>query len=92
MHENVGTNTVTVIFELPGVKKTDVNIEVVDGRISISGELKVPQEYNGSNFMTHERKFGRFLGRWHLPMGVPVSSLPFCLRVAVQSGDALTCY
>ncbi|KAF8911800.1 hypothetical protein CPB85DRAFT_1434832 [Mucidula mucida] len=44
LHEDAEKNIVTASFELPGLKKEDVNIDVHDGRLTITGESKISTE------------------------------------------------
>jgi HSP20 family protein len=64
--------TVIVTFELPGVKKEDVNVDVYHGILSISGEKKQGKPRHRNAHSVHERKFGRFMRTLHLPEGVKV--------------------
>jgi HSP20 family protein len=70
LHENKDTNTVTATFELPGLKKEDVNIDVLNGRLSVSGESKLSEERNEDGYAVRERRFGRFSRTLQLPQGV----------------------
>ena len=38
MHENPDNNTITATFELPGLRREDVNIELHNNLLTISGE------------------------------------------------------
>ncbi|KAF7319816.1 SHSP domain-containing protein [Mycena kentingensis (nom. inval.)] len=44
LHENAESNTVTATFELPGVKKEDIHIETLPGRLRVSAESKILSE------------------------------------------------
>ncbi|KAK0470284.1 HSP20-like chaperone [Desarmillaria tabescens] len=70
LHEDADQNVVTVTFELPGVKKEDVNIEVHDGHLTVSGESKVSQEKEEDGYAVRERKPGKFSRTLRLPQGV----------------------
>ncbi|KAF5367114.1 hypothetical protein D9758_003858 [Tetrapyrgos nigripes] len=71
LHEDSEKNTVTATFELPGMKKEDVNIDVHDGRLTVSGETKVSEEHQDSNgWAVRERRFGKFSRTLRLPQGV----------------------
>ncbi len=56
--------------DLPGVKEDDVQIEVKDGVLTISGERKDEHEEKGEDFHRVERSFGRFSRALSLPDGV----------------------
>ena len=56
--------------DLPGVNEDDVEIEVKDGVLTISGERKAEREEKGEGFHRVERSFGRFSRSLNLPEGV----------------------
>lgn len=75
LHENEENNTVTATFELPGLKKEDVNIDVQDGRLTIAGETKISSEHEKDGYAVRERRFGKFSRTLRLPQAVKVSFL-----------------
>ncbi|KAI0043213.1 small heat shock protein [Auriscalpium vulgare] len=70
VHENKDTNTVSATFELPGLKKEDVEIDVHNNVLTVSGESKVESERNEEGYAVRERRFGRFSRAIPLPQGV----------------------
>jgi HSP20 family protein len=56
--------------DLPGLKREDVEIEVKDGVLTISGERKAEQEERSEGFYRVERAFGSFSRSLTLPDGV----------------------
>jgi HSP20 family protein len=56
--------------DLPGVSEDDVEIEVKDGVLTISGERRSDHEEVGEGFHRVERSFGRFSRALNLPDGV----------------------
>jgi HSP20 family protein len=70
VHENPEGNTVTASFELPGLKKEDVNIDVQQGRLTVSGESTDSSERAEHGFAIRERRFGRFSRTIQLPEGI----------------------
>ncbi|GLB42422.1 putative small heat shock protein (HSP20) family protein [Lyophyllum shimeji] len=70
LHENAEKNTVTATFELPGLKKEDVNIDLHNGRLTVSGETKVSEEHEENGYAVRERRFGKFSRTLQLPPGV----------------------
>jgi len=62
--------TVIATFELPGVKKEDVNIDVYRGVLWVSGEKKLSKQRGKNAHSIHERQFGKFSRTLHLPEGV----------------------
>jgi len=49
-----------VTVELPGLQAEDVNVELKDGELWISGEKKEEHEDKGKNYYHIERRFGHF--------------------------------
>lgn len=56
--------------DLPGVKKDDIKIEMMDDCMQISGETKHKAEYNRENMQCSERRFGKFMRSIPLPNSV----------------------
>ncbi|KAI0632648.1 HSP20-like chaperone [Trametes polyzona] len=70
LHEDKEKNLVTATFELPGINKQDVNIEVRNNVLNVSGESKLSSERNEKGYVVRERRFGRFARSIPLPEGV----------------------
>ncbi|SJK99585.1 uncharacterized protein ARMOST_02893 [Armillaria ostoyae] len=70
LHEDATKNSVTATFELPGLKKEDVQIDVHDGRLTVSGEVKTSSEHEEEGYAVRERKYGKFSRMLRLPQGV----------------------
>jgi HSP20 family protein len=70
LHEDREANKVTATFELPGLRKEDVHVDVHNGRLSISAETKVENEREQSGYAVRERRFGKFGRTLQLPQGV----------------------
>ncbi|KAJ7660859.1 HSP20-like chaperone [Mycena polygramma] len=70
LHENAGQNTVTATLELPGVKKEDVQIETLPGRLRVTAESKVSEEHDRDGYVVRERRFGKYARTLQLPQGV----------------------
>ena len=73
LHENPEANTVTATFELPGVTKEDVHIDVHDRHLIVSGESRHSAERDEDGYAIRERRFGRFSRTVQLPNSVKVS-------------------
>lgn len=73
VHEDDKSNTVTATFELPGLKKEDVSIDVRDNMLTISGESKLSNERDENGYAVRERRYGKFVRSLPLPQGVKVS-------------------
>ncbi|KAK7025321.1 hypothetical protein VNI00_016103 [Paramarasmius palmivorus] len=70
LHEDAEKNIVTATFELPGLKKEDVQIDIHDGRLTISGESKISEEHEKDGYAVRERRYGKFSRTLRLPQGV----------------------
>jgi HSP20 family protein len=55
--------------DLPGMTEDDVEIEIQDGVLTVSGERKSEHEEKGEGFHRVERSFGRFSRSLTLPQG-----------------------
>jgi HSP20 family protein len=56
-------------IDLPGMKKEDVNVEVMDGQLIVSGERKRESEETKGNVYRAEREYGSFYRGVALPDG-----------------------
>ena len=56
--------------ELPGMAKNDLDINLTDDRITISGEKKKEEKVEKKNYLRHERSFGSFKRSFALPTDV----------------------
>jgi len=75
LHENAEANTVTATFELPGLRKEDVQIDVHNGRLGISGESKISEEREENEYAVRERRYGKFSRTLQLPQGANVEDI-----------------
>jgi HSP20 family protein len=53
-------NEVVVKAELPGLEAKDVNVEVLEDAIHLTGELKKEEEIKEDNYYRSERQYGHF--------------------------------
>ena len=74
VHEDEKANQVTASFELPGLKKEDVNIDVHNNVLTISGESKISSDRNEDGYAVRERRYGKFSRALPLPQGIKVST------------------
>jgi len=58
---------VIVKAELPGMKKADIDINISDDMITISGEKKAEEKVEKKNYFRMERSYGSFTRKLHLP-------------------------
>lgn len=63
-------NQFEIHVSVPGMKKADFNLEVADGRLTISGERKLEEKKEGKNFHTLETHYGSFSRSFYLPENV----------------------
>lgn len=92
LHEDPHSNIVTATFELPGLKKEDVNIDVHHGHLTVSGETVTESEKKEEGYAIRERRVGKFTRSLKLPEGVKVCFPCSDLRFSgpVTEFDALT--
>lgn len=64
-----------VTFDLPGVKKDDVHVEVVGNQLRISGERKEEKEVKDRSFYHSERFYGLFERSFSLPKNVKIDEI-----------------
>ena len=57
------------------MRKEDVNIEVHNNRLTISGESKVANDRDNDGYIVRERRWGKFTRTLPLPEGTDVSTL-----------------
>ncbi|KAG2121869.1 small heat shock protein [Suillus clintonianus] len=67
--ENKDSNEVTALFDLPGVERGDVKIDVQQNRLIISGEMKAEETRQDGDYVVRERTYGNFSRTLQLPMG-----------------------
>ena len=61
--------------DLPGLERDDVEIEVKDGVLTISGERKAEHEEKSEGFYRVERSFGAFSRSLTLPKGIDATQV-----------------
>ncbi|KAI0742678.1 small heat shock protein [Daedaleopsis nitida] len=70
LHEDKDKNLVTATFELPGLTKENVQIDVKDNVLSVSGESAVTSDRDEKGYSVRERRFGKFSRALPLPQGI----------------------
>jgi HSP20 family protein len=61
---------VVLTLEIPGVDVSDLDIEVAEGRLTVSGERKDRWEDSRGNVLVREIRYGAFRRTFQLPEGV----------------------
>ncbi|KAI5118579.1 hypothetical protein M0805_004195 [Coniferiporia weirii] len=69
IHESGETGFVTATFELPGLKREDVTIDVQENRLVVSGTQTVAKDAEDAGYVHRERRIGRFSRTLPLPAG-----------------------
>ncbi len=64
-----------VSAELPGIEKEDVQLDIRDGVLTISGERKYEKDVKEENVHRIERAYGRFSRSFTLPRNVDVEKV-----------------
>ena len=75
VHEDKEKNVVTATFELPGLAKENVQLDVKDNVLTVSGESTISSEHNEKGYAVRERRFGKFSRSLPLPQGIKVCLL-----------------
>lgn len=63
----------TVRADLPGLRKDDINIELTDGAVVISGERKLETKEEREGYFHSERNYGSFCRSIPLPEGADMN-------------------
>ena len=70
-----GDDAYYIEVDLPGVKKEDINIDVDDNTLTISGERKLKEEHKEDNFYKVESVYGKFERAFSLPEDVDTEKI-----------------
>jgi len=76
-------DNIVVKAELPGMTSDDIEISVLDGTLSVSGEKKESQEDTGESYHHSERRYGSFRRDISLPAGVDADKVEATYRDGV---------
>ena len=60
---------------VPGMKKSDFNLDLADGRLTISGERKMEEKSEGKNYHSIETHYGSFSRSFYLPEDVKTDGI-----------------
>ena len=64
-----------VEVDLPGMKKDDINIQIEDNTLIVSGERKVKEEIKEENYYKVESSFGKFSRSFSLPDDADIENI-----------------
>jgi HSP20 family protein len=95
VHCDENTNNINVTFDLPGLQKENVSIDVHNNVLTVSGEDRSSSERSEGGYVIRERRYGKFARSLSLPQGVKVSTsktphsaaeilMPFVCRMRVS--------
>lgn len=70
-----GEHAYHVEVDLPGVKKEDINVDVKEGVLTISGERKTKDEVKEEDYYKAESSYGKFERSFSLPDNVDVENI-----------------
>ncbi|KAI0830181.1 HSP20-like chaperone [Trametes gibbosa] len=70
LHEDQEGNLVTVTFELPGLTKENIQLDVKDNVLTVAGESTLSTERDEKGYSVRERRFGKFSRSIPLPQGI----------------------
>ncbi|KAF8153291.1 small heat shock protein [Crassisporium funariophilum] len=85
LHEDTSKNLVTATFELPGLVKDDVQIDVHNNRLTVSAESKQSSDFEEHGYAVRERRFGKFSRTLQLPVGVKSEEISASMENGVLS-------
>ncbi|PIL30314.1 hypothetical protein GSI_07498 [Ganoderma sinense ZZ0214-1] len=83
VHEDKEKNLVTATFELPGLNKENVSIDVHNNLLTVSGESKFESENNEDGYLLRERRLGRFSRSVPVPEGIKAEEIKASLENGV---------
>jgi HSP20 family protein len=66
---------VTIDFELPGLDKKDINIQLEGNNLTVSGKMQKDNEVKKENYYRCERSYGEFSRSFTLPDGIKEKDL-----------------
>jgi len=85
IHESPENNLVTATFELPGLKKEDVSIDLQNNRLVVSGETNFSKDTQENGYVVKERRRGKFSRAIPLPSGTKTDQIKASMENGVLS-------
>ncbi len=71
--------------DLPGIKESDIEVNVSENRLTISGRREEEQEEKGEAYYACERRYGSFTRSFALPVGADIEHVKAELKDGVLS-------
>ncbi|MBF0424174.1 MAG: Hsp20/alpha crystallin family protein [Magnetococcales bacterium] len=68
-------NKIVIKADVPGMEQKDINVNVDNGQLTISGERKFEDEANKESYHRMERAYGRFNRSFSLPNTTDTSKI-----------------
>jgi len=62
-------------FAIPGIKKNEINIDLNEGQLIVSGERKFEEMKEEKNFHSVETRYGSFSRSFHLPDNIDANKV-----------------
>lgn len=81
----VSEGDLVITMDLPGLTADDVELELLEGHLTVRGERKRPEVAGGTTRMHAERAFGRFERRIRVPGGVDPDAITASMDNGVLS-------
>jgi HSP20 family protein len=70
-----GDDAYYIELDLPGIKKSDIDVDIKDNLITIKGERKTDSEVKEDDYYSIESKFGMFERSFTLPEDVNIDKI-----------------
>lgn len=64
-----------ITMDLPGIKKSDIDVDFSNGLMTISGKRESSHEEKNGNFLRMERSTGTFRRSFQVPQGINVEDI-----------------
>ena len=76
-------NAYRITVELPGVQEDDIDLSIVNGVVTLSGEKRTEREESGDTWFFSERQYGSFSRSCRLPPDADASQVDASLKDGV---------
>ncbi|GJJ15344.1 hypothetical protein Clacol_009620 [Clathrus columnatus] len=87
LHESKDKNELTATFELPGMKKEDVSIDLdlQHNRLTVSGQSSLSEDLDKGGYSVRERRYGKFSRTIPIPFGLKEADIKANMENGVLS-------